>query len=215
MRSGTTITFLGALPSSARMTASSAKALCSTVSSVGVPRTIWMVAAQLAVHLHRDGDAVGYQQRRIVASARAFRPPACHGPAPASSSSARCGIIGADSSTRASSASRRAAASALARVGDGVGERIDLRHRAVEAQMLQIFGHRGDGLVRGLAQDSSASSVGARLACRAAAGLRLRSPAARCAGQNASSLPRPASVHSMSRSGGVSDSMNQRMVSAP
>ena len=103
---GTTITFFGRLPSSARCTASSASTAASISAVVGVARH-GDVGALLAVDLHRQRDGVldqevGLERRPgLVATSVAW-------PSAAQHSSARCGIIGWNSRTRMSAASRTA-----------------------------------------------------------------------------------------------------------
>ena len=124
-------------------------------------------------------------------------------------SSARCGVIG-DISCASVRIAWRFAPGARLGFREGVGEGVEPRDRGVEAEAL----------------DAHASRRGWSCASRAAAPRRRRRrrrcvamlASARCArrGPGAVTRPRrPAAVHSTSRSGGLSDSTNQRAVSAP
>ena len=93
---------------------------------------------------------------------------------------------------------------------------IDAGDGAVEAQGGEILGDGRKGAVGGAAQvqDASLRLVGA--SAPTAAPSRATSPTWRQRRWVKRQAPStPVSVHSMSRSGGVSDSMNQRAVSAP
>ena len=75
---GTTMTFFGRLPSSARCTASSARTAASISAIFGVPRH-GHVGPLLAVDLHRQSDGVLDQQLRLERRPGLGRPPGCRG----------------------------------------------------------------------------------------------------------------------------------------
>ena len=189
MRLGTTITFLGALPSSARLTPSSAKRGGFDLLGLGILGHADLAAA-LAVDLHGDGDAVRRSQGRIIFGPGRFR----HQPAVAQLLPALFRQMRhhrrRQQHQRLDRFAPRPAVDACSAAADGIGQRVELGHGAVEAQILQIVGHRGDGPWVAWRSGLQASSWDGRRAGRRQ-GLRFRSPAARRAGQNASSLPRP------------------------
>ena len=97
-----------------------------------------------------------------------------------------------------------------------IGELVDMRDGDVEAQPLDILGHARERPVRAL---RSASAAAPKLKARGIAQLPATC-AASCTSRQRRCTNRPApctpsSVQITSRSGGESDSMNQRAVSAP
>ena len=149
-------------------------------------------AAQLAVHLTAmvmvsdrtsAGSAFGHGASTISDS----------WPSAPQQLSARCGIIGPIKQHQRfqSLAATRRAQSGI-RAADGVRQGIDLRDRAIEAQIFQIVRDGRDGAVRGAAQfQRSASAV--RSLLPAGGSFSLRRSSARRAGRSASILPRPRS----------------------
>ena len=223
---GTTITFLGGFPSSARWTASSASTAASILRGVSVAGNRDF-SAPLAVDLYRQGDRistsragssgrpglVGHQglvaerrpaflgqvrHHRVASAAPGFRPPR--------------GRPSAKSAVGAVSGRRW-------RGVEGVGEFVDLRHADVEAQPLDVApttraSARWAALRSGervVAERRRAWRAGAAPAISAASPTSRQSALDEAAG----ALRRPLRSSITSRSGGRSDSMNQRAVSAP
>ena len=159
--------------------------------------------AQLAVDLDRERHLVVDQQRRDRSSARPRRRSGRSPPSAAQHSSARCGAIGAISRIKRPDrlASRRRRLGFL----DRAGQLVELRDRLVELE-------RRRSPRRPRRSCGGACARAPRPRPRRA---RRRWPAAtrRWTKRDAPSIP--ASDHSRSRSGGLSESMNQRTASAP
>ncbi len=161
MRSGTTMTFLGGLPASTRWIGSSASAACFGHGLVGAARE-FDFPAPLAVDLNRDGDAVGAHQRGIGLGPGGFDHQCIMAQRlPAGFCQMRHHRPGQQHDRLQRLAARGAVDIGLG-AADGIGQRIDLRHGAIEPQGFQILGHRGDGAMGGAAQFERIALDGAR-----------------------------------------------------
>ena len=214
------MTFFGLLPSSAFITASSAR----TAASISAfPASRATVTSARFLPLICTGKVMVFSTKSSGSSwGQASAETRVLWPSAAQHSSARCGIIGWNRRTRMSPASRNRPGEIGRRrrlgrtdtIRKRIGELVDMRDAAVEAQPGDIVGDVGQSAVGGLAHFERF-----RTECRGAAAgaatsaISPTSRHSRCTKRQAPCTP--SSVQITSRSGGESDSMNQRAVSAP